>query len=328
MALVVAMSFGATAYAEPTAADKETARGLMATGRKDRTKGDLQGALKAFTAADAIMHVPTTALEVARSQAALGLLVEARDTALQVARSPAAPGEPAPFKAARDAASTLGDELAGRIPSLSVTVKNAPEGATTALSIDGVKIPLEATGEPRKLNPGHHVVTAKAGSAEGKEEVDLAEQESKTIAITLAAGEGAAATSDAAPEPAPAAAEEPSGRSPLSKALVLGGFGVAGVGVVVGTVTGILSLSKTGSIKGSSACEGSVCNPSEDGDISSARTTATISTVAFVAAGVGAAAGVVGLLLHGPSASPQTEQPSAWIEPTVGLASLGVRGRF
>jgi hypothetical protein len=330
IALAVAMSFGTAAYAEPTAADKETARGLMATGRKDRGKGDLQGALKAFTAADAIMHVPTTGLEVARSQAALGLLVEARDTALQVARSPSAAGEPAPFKAARDAASSLGDELAGRIPSLTVTVKNAPEGATTALSIDGVKIPAEATGEPRKLNPGHHVVTARAGTAEGKEEVDLAEQESKTIAVTLGPGDAnaAAATSDATPaEPEPPAAPE-QGRPPLSRALVLGGFGLAGVGVVVGTVTGILSLSKTSSIKGSSACEGSVCNPSEDGDISSAHTTATISTVAFVAAGAGAAAGVVGLLLHAPSATPDKEQPTAWIEPTVGLGMLGVRGRF
>jgi hypothetical protein len=320
------LTLSTAALAEPTAADKETARGLMATGRKDRAKGDLQGALKAFGAADAIMHVPTTGLEVARSQAALGLLVEARDTALQVSRTPAPPGEPAPFKAARDAATTLSEELAGRIPSLTVSLKNAPEGTT--LTVDGIRVPAEATSEPRKLNPGHHVVVAKAAAAEGKQEVDLAEQDAKTVTIELAAKESKAAANEPAPEPA-APTEEPSERSPVAKALVFGGFGMAGVGVVVGSITGVLSLTKTSSIKGSSACEGSVCNPSEDGDISSARTTATISTVAFVAAGVGAAAGVVGLLMHdGSGAASEKEQPSAWIQPTVGLGTLGIRGRF
>ncbi len=61
-------SFSATlvsardASAEPTAAEKETARGQMADGRTKRQKNDLEGALRAFEAADALMHVPTTGL--------------------------------------------------------------------------------------------------------------------------------------------------------------------------------------------------------------------------------------------------------------------------
>ena len=86
VAASLALLFGAAeARAEPSASDKETARGLMATGRADRSNHDLAGALKAFTGADAIMHVPTTGLEVAKAQIDLGLLVEARDTALRVA---------------------------------------------------------------------------------------------------------------------------------------------------------------------------------------------------------------------------------------------------
>ena len=49
------------AHADPSAADKETARALMNEGRTDRDKGDLKAAVKAFAAADALMHVPTTA---------------------------------------------------------------------------------------------------------------------------------------------------------------------------------------------------------------------------------------------------------------------------
>jgi hypothetical protein len=234
------------------------------------------------------------------------------------------PKEPGPFKAARDAATALGEELAERIPSLTINVRNVPDGATAQVTIDGAPVPPQTTGEPRKLDPGHHVVVAKAGTAEGKQEVDLAERDAKTIAVELPA-EAAAPASDTSTEAQPA--QEDAGRSPASKALVIGGFGAAGVGLIVGSITGILSLSKTSSIKSSAACEGSVCNPSEDGDISSARTMATVSTVSFVVAGAGAVAGVVGLLIHGPG-STKENPAAAWIEPTFSPGSFGVRGRF
>jgi hypothetical protein len=323
--LLATLAFGTVASAEPSAADKETARGLMATGRADRTKGDLAGALKAFVAADAIMKVPTTGLEVARSQVALGQLVEARDTALQVTRLPVTPHEPPPFKAARDAATALADELQARIPSLTVTVKNVPEGTEAAVAIDDAPLPAETMGQPRKLDPGHHVVTAKAGTAEAKQEIDVAERDTKTVELELPAQAAAPAEAAATPEAAPEAA----GGSSTPKIMVIGGFGLAGVGVVVGSITGILSLSKTNSIKSSPACEGNVCNPSEDGDLSSAKTTATVSTIAFVAAGVGAAVGVVGLFMGKSHAAPAAEPAAALrVEPTFGIGSLGLRGEF
>jgi hypothetical protein len=328
--VAAALTLSAIASAEPSAADKETARALMTAGRQDRTKGDLQAALKAFAAADAIMRVPTTGMEVARSQVALGLLVEAHDTALQVMRLPVLAREPAPFRAARDAAASLSEELLTRIPSLTVTVKNVPEGATATVTIDGASVSTEALDAPRKLNPGHHVVTAKAGSAERKQDVELAEQETKSVAIELPAPEPGQATNDESATPAPR--EEPAaGRSSTSKALIVGGFGVGGVGLIVGSITGVLSLAKTSSIKGSPACAGSVCNPSEDGDLSSARTMATVSTVSFIAAGTGAVVGLVGLFTGRGSAPPTGEHAvaaSVRLEPTFGVGSVGVRGEF
>lgn len=330
-ALIVfaALSSSAGALAEPSPADKETARALMSTGRQDRTKGDLKGALKAFAAADAIMGVPTTGLEVARSQVALGLLVEARDTALQVTRLPVLAREPAPFKAAREAAQSLSTDLLTRIPSLTVSVTNVPEGATATVTIDGVALSAEAMDAPRKLDPGRHVVVAKAGSAEKTAEIVLAEKDTKSVALDLPAPEAAATTSD---NPAPAPQEEPSSsteRSGASKAMLIGGFGVAGVGLIVGSITGALSLAKTSSIKGSSACVGNVCNPSEDGDLSSARTMATVSTVSFIAAGVGAVVGVVGIFTGRAKTPANTEQTARiWCEPTVGVGVVGLRGGF
>src|SRR5260370_39928772 len=91
-----------SASADPTAADRETARSLMQEGRELREKGDLQGALKRFQAADGIMHVPTTGLEVARTQATLGLLVGARDTIATIPKAPSQATDPEPMPETRN----------------------------------------------------------------------------------------------------------------------------------------------------------------------------------------------------------------------------------
>jgi hypothetical protein len=338
---LVASSLAVTglAFAEPSAADKETARGLMAEGRVARDKGDLKAALKAFSGADALMHVPTTGLEVARTQAAMGLLVEARDTALRIMRSAEKPGDPAPFKRARDAAATLNEEVEGRIPSLTVNVKNVPEGETPSVTIDDTPVPGALLGEPRKLDPGHHVVVAKAGSVDGKQEVDLAEKEKKEVTVELPAPAAAdasnASTGDGDQTATKEAPAEQGGKSGFSKALLFGGFGLAGAGVIAGTITGVLSMSKTNTIKNSSACAGNVCGPQEYDDINSARSMATLSTVSFVVAGAGAVMGVIGLFT-GNSASPSSTSPekaprdesTSRIEPWLGLGAAGLRGSF
>jgi hypothetical protein len=323
----------------------------MSEGRADRDKGDLKAALKAFAGADAIMHVPTTGLELARAQTAVGQLVEARDTALRVMRSPEKPGEPAPFKAARDAASALNDQLQARIPSLTVNVKNVPSGMSTTLTIDGVDVPSEVIGQPRKLDPGHHVVEVKAGTAYGKQEVDVAEKDSKEVAIELPAQSATSAAGGATDtgttdtgQQEPEQPAESQGRSGGSKLMIFGGFGLAAVGAIAGTVTGLMSMSKTSSIKNSGKCSGTVCNTSLDGDISSANTLATISTVSFIAGGVGAAVGVIGLFVGGGSsgepsvtapaqtpdapASDQSSRLRVHVAPWIGLGSAGVSGTF
>ena len=99
------------ARAEPSAADKARATQLMDDGFDYREKKDEQSALKAFGAADTLMNVPTTAIEVARSQAALGMLVEARDTAARVTKMPVRAKEPAPFMQARKEAEFYSSRL-------------------------------------------------------------------------------------------------------------------------------------------------------------------------------------------------------------------------
>jgi len=321
--MVASLALSSGAWAQ-SAADKETARGLMSEGRAARDNGNAQAALKAFAGADAVMHVPTTGLELARAQTAVGQLVEARDTALRVMRLPETEGEPPPFKQARQAASALNDELEGRIPSLKVIVLNVPEGKSASVSIDGAAVPSELIGQPRKLNPGHHVVIAKAGTAQEDEEVNVAEKESKEITIELP---DQAPGADKATRPAPD--QGSTGKSGASTGLMWAGIGVAGLGTLVGGITGVLSMSKTNSLKNS--CPNNQCPPSTFDDLSNAQSMATISTVSFAAAGVGAVIATIGLLTGNsepPPQKPATDDNAARFEPWLGVGAAGVRGRF
>ena len=348
--LAVVMGASSIAMAEPSAVDKETARGRMTDGRSAREKGDLQGALKAFSGADALMHVPTTGLEVAKAQVALGLLVEARDTALRVARSKEVAGEPGPFKQARDAASAMTDELEARIPSVTLTLKGVPDGTTATVTIDDASVPSQALGQPRKVDPGHHVIVAKAGGPEAKQEIDLAEKDHKDVTLEVVPGAAPAGPTEATTAPTDTGTTEepaPTHKSGFSKGLMFTGFGLAGAGVIAGTITGLLSMSKTNSIKSSPNCvntNGSIaCNANENSDISSAKSMATISTVAFAAAGAGAVLGIIGLVTGNSSSSapaettpekpPSDDAPApaattSRIEPWLGLGAMGLRGTF
>lgn len=319
------------ASAEPSLSDRETARSLMDDGDAKRDKGDVKAALKSYEAADAIMHVPTTGLEVARAQAQLGLLLEARETLGRVSRLAPKPGEPAPFTAARKTAEALSAELGARIPSVTVVVTSAERGQPTVVVFDGEIVPPAAASAPRKVNPGRHVVVARSGSLEKKQDVDVAERDSKTVTIDLKPLKVATA-----PRPAEEPAASASSPSSLPKILVYGGFGLGIVGVGVGSVTGIMSISKVGDVK--KDCTNNVCSPSRAGDIDSAKSLGTISTIAFIAGGVGVGAGIIGLVLQSKQSSGESTQPagtsaiakppSVHVQPDLGPTWLGMHGAF
>src|SRR5262249_51176615 len=144
-ALVAILSLQASvARAEPTAAEKETARGLMAEGRTLRENGDDRGALRYFQAADAIMHVPTTALEVARTQIALGPYLEARESLRHVKLGVVKADDPVPFREARVVAESLDAELDKLIGAITIEVKGAAPGAKVTVQVDDVVVPEAA----------------------------------------------------------------------------------------------------------------------------------------------------------------------------------------
>ncbi len=219
-----------------------------------------------------------------------------------------------------------------------VAVSASVEGATVA--VDGEVVGTTPLAVPVVLDPGPHtLVVQKDGYERLERPIDVTAGTKTALAVTLVAqtpATGAPAPAAAAPAsteaPAPeqargASAGEASGRrwGPL----VYSGFGLAAAGVVVGGVTGALAFGKAAAV--GDKCHGTDCPTSVDGDLHAGLTLATVSTVSFVAAGVGAAVGVAGLLLaprreNTPSAN--GAGAGASVTPWIGLGSAGVRGSF
>lgn len=346
-ALTAAIAFPPPVHAEPSAVEKETARTLMAEGRDKRDAGDHKGALKAFQAAHSIMNLPTTGLEVGRSQADVGLLVEARDTLLAVSRMPVTSGEPAAFALARKQAVERADALFDRIPSVRITLEGVGEGAPVSVTIDGAPVATAALLVPVKVNPGTHVVVARLGDAQKQETITVKEGEKKELTIVVpkpsapvepvppAASTTASAPSASAPPPPAVTAPPPVPTAPPPappppppttgarvSPLVYAGFVTAGVGLLVGGIAGGLELSKANDIK--SQCDGNRCPRSVEDELDGARTLATVSTIGFIVAGVGAGVGVIGLFTSG--SSPASDRPAVGL--SVGAGTLSLRGSF
>jgi hypothetical protein len=321
----------AVARAEPSAADKETARSLLDEGDRKYASKDYKGALDAYQGAHAIMGVPTTGIEVAKAQEALGLLVEARDTLLSITRLSVQAREPSAFSKARDDAKARAPGIAARIPSVRFSTTGPQPGAELVISVDGQALPSAAATLPRKVNPGHHRVTVSSpGFAEQTREVDIEEGKETALSFILVPGPGgggatpAAAPAPAAEGPPPGASAGDSGATEKSSLAYVGlGVGALGVaGVVVGTIFGLNASSKWSDAK-------ALCNPyptncGTDGKSlgEDAQSAATISTVGFVVGAVGIATGAVLWF-----AAPEKKKESG-VALGVGPTSVMVKGAF
>jgi hypothetical protein len=329
--------------AQPSAAQKETARSLMAEARELRERGDLEGAFSRFSAADTIMGVPTTGFEMAATQAALGKLVEARETLRRVLALPQSPDDPEPFNEARAKARALDQRLQSRIAALHFMVTGVAASETLVVTVDGEVVPVAVLGMPFRVNPGRHVVVARAGGREAKSEVVALESRTLKVELPLPAPQTDAAVPshvqlDETPAPAPAASTATPKAPPAASsagvplvAYVAGGVGVAGI--LVGGVTGMMAVSH----KNAAArdCVDGQCPPSTWDDLDSARSMAAVSTAGFVVGAVGLAIGTSFLLLHDEPTTARAVTPKARISrlsvtPDLGPrgGSLSVSGRF
>jgi hypothetical protein len=237
LALGLLLVAAGTARAEPDEGAKLVARELMSKGRAEREAKDYRGALESFSKAHAIMHVPTTLVEAARARADAGLLLEALELLHELGDLPPRPGEPAPFARARTDATELGRGLEERIPSLRIDLAGSPQPRATELWIDGVVRP--DCMKSCHVNPGTHVVVARAPSAMAEEQLQINERDSQTLELvfspTRALTLGGATPPSAATRAPQGSADRTRPRVPVAT-WVSGGvaLGSLGAGVALG----------------------------------------------------------------------------------------------
>ena len=293
--------------AAPGAVEKETARRLMEEGRGHEKEKRLAEATDAFRKAHELMQVPTTGLALANAMVEQEQLLEARDLALEVSRIPKEAKEPPVYDQARELAQQLSASLKSSIPTLTIKVQAQPPA--TNISLDAKMLPAAILNTPLYLNPGVHTVSANNGVATKSEGVQLAEGDRKTLDLVLI-------------PPQPAVMQAESAAAPAISPLVWIGFGVAGAGLITGTVTGVVALS-SGSIV-HKRCIDVRCDPAIGDQLSNARSISTVSTVSFILAGLGAATGVVGIFLS-KGAKEKLPPPSATIAPRITHAAVGLQ---
>ncbi|HQP37058.1 MAG TPA: hypothetical protein PLI95_17860 [Polyangiaceae bacterium] len=321
---------GRSSAAEPSAADRETARALMEQGIERMQARDPVGALKAFRTANEIMHVPTTALATARAHDALGQLLEARDRALEAVRYPRHPGKPQVFERARNEATDLAAQLASRIPSVEIAISGLPAGTPPTVRIDSHLLSAAALSAPRKLNPGRHVISVSApGFAPARVTVQLAERQNERVAISMTPGNGAepeepsteGAVEVDAIRPGP---EVPSGGRSHTLAYVA--FGVGAAGLVTGAVTGVMALSKQSALESRCDTGAHACPEDARSELDAGRRLAWVSNIGFGVGIVGAGVGVASLLWPASNdAKPQLgRRPGLRVQPWSGTTSAGM----
>ena len=317
------LSSGA-AHAQRTAQDIESARQLYNQGIELRDKGDTKGALEKLRAAHALGNTPLTGIELCKTHAALKQPVEAREVCLGVARIPPLAQETARSQEARSEAARIAEEQRPKIGALRLDIKGVPQGREPTVTVDGVAVPAAALSEPRAVNPGVHVITARVGTgAETRATLETKEGETRQIELAVQPPpEG-----DVAPPPPGKTGPQPYQPPPEKKKNTFAtvSYGVAGVSGALGLVFGIMALTAEGKLD--DKCPQKNCARDNWEDLDSAKSSGTASTVFFVISGVALGAGIVSSLVGG-SKSTQGQTSTPKVTPVIGFGGAGLNGTF
>ncbi len=314
---------------EPTAGDLATARTALREGLVLRDKGELQEALARLASAYDLVPTPVTGFELGKTHMMLGHVLQAHELFKKVVRMAPSMEESTRSQTSRDEAARLAQELEPRIPSLRLKL-TLPKDATAVVKVDDEEISMTGQETLRAVDPGPHEVTAKAGDGpEEKVHVDVAESETKDVAL--------APTWVPPKTPPPGRAREVI-YVRQTNPLAFVGFGVAAAALVVTTVSAFVYIDARDDAK--DKCGVNFCPPANrnnniitnnaviDADFQGENARYQVAGVLTLAAGfttlVFAGLGIFG------AARPVKERvtTTATVQPNVGLGRFGLTGTF
>lgn len=345
--LAFALVFAAVPAAAQTEEEIAGARSAATQGVKAYETGDYAQAVDLFQRAESLVHAPPHLLYMARAHEKLRHFVTARELYNKIIRENLPASAPQAF---RDAQAAAAEEIRGvepRLAHLTVTVE-APPGVVPTVIMDGKEVPAALLGVPRPVDPGEHVVEAKAdGYIATKQVTALNEGGTGALAFKLEVDPDAPLAAALAPaaveEPQPVAqpAAMPQDTAPRDQSSGLRtpayiSFGVGAVGLGAGVFFTLQSASKRSDaddLYDECASRGVDGQCKQDDPLSSevasldddAGSAQTLAIVGYAVGGLGIAAGVTLLLLDMQTAGSASEPR---IVPWVGYQSAGVSGTF
>jgi hypothetical protein len=298
---------------EPSAGDLATARNALIEGLALRDKGDLVGAVGRLTTAYDLVQTPVTAFELGKTHLLMGHVLQAHELFLKIGRLPLALEESQRSATARQEADRLAIDLEPRIPTLRLHLVLPPD-ATAVVRIDDDPVATMGAVTPRAVEPGKHVIVARAG--DGPEE-----------RVTMEIGEGETKDVELAPQwvkPAPPAVSSGGGQVVYlrqTNPFVFVGFALSAVGATLTGIGAVLAVSAAG--RAHDRCGSDYCPQHvRDTDVTLMRTWIGVTIVAGAATLGFFTLGVLSI------SKPTNEKVTATVSPYVGLGSAGVVGKF
>ncbi|MDQ2647689.1 MAG: hypothetical protein M3020_28085 [Myxococcota bacterium] len=329
LALSLGLSLPRPAFAQTQAENIAAARALGIQGVQLADDGKCAEAIPPLERAEALYHAPSILGRLGECQVAVGQLVLGTENLNRTVREPLAPNAPQAFRDAQARAQKVLDAALPRIAKLLIRV--SPEVPDVKVRVGDAEVPAALLGAERPTDPGTHQVSASApGYLEAQSYVTLTEGGRQELTLSLVKDPNAVAT-PAAPATAPAPAEPAAPISqpppvpeskPKTAAYLLLGVGAAGL--VTGSVTGLMALSKKNDLD----CPDHECPPGTQQDnLDSAKSLALVSTIGF---GVGVAGAVIGTILLVSGGSNERPQTAALprTRPYVRGNTIGLEGSF
>jgi hypothetical protein len=337
LVLLVALAPTPALAQQVSAADRALARDLAMEGYDALDRKDYPTAVERFGRADALFHVASVALGLARAQVGIGQLVNAQETYGRIVREGVPAGAPAALvKAVSDA----GAELAAVRPRIAGVIITVLGATGVTVTLDGAPVSTAALGVRLPADPGKHVIRATApGFVAAEATLTLAD--GKGEAVTLQLRPEATPQVTPAPRPAPVVAPSPLVVVPALSPTGSAGDATAprrarqqriagitlmaagGVGGVLGAVFAAQAHSKYAALN--ALCPSHVgCSPDLASSLSSYHAASNASVASFVAGGALLGTGVI-VYLTAPKARPPAR---AFVAPRIGAGYLGLEGGF
>jgi hypothetical protein len=296
--------------------------------------GRWSDAVDLFGRAESLVHSSMHLIFLARSQAKLGNLLEAKEAYLAVLREPATAS--AQVRKFRTEAEQELSEIDPRIPYVTVEIRGLSPSDAFEVTQDGRPLPRALVGVARPVNPGEHIWQARTGAQQNVTEtrtIEAGTRDNKVVLLLTPDPNAAKVTASAAAEtPASAATTRdvapPVAESSGPPALTYVGFGVAAVGAGVGVAFLLKKSAAENDLEqdcGGTAVNCAV-NTKRQGLLDDANQAGMISGIGFIGGGIALAGAVTLWIVDASSRGTDTAQPS--VRPWVGIGSAGVSGSF